>query len=76
MTARELILAAVFDKAAGRRVFGYDSDTGKGAEVTRDGRALVHKAGVLEQRKAFGFIDRICIEGERGIPWQSIPREK
>lgn len=68
------ILEAVFERAKGRRVFGYDSETGRGGEMTSNGRCLIHGATAAEQRRTAAGIDRVCVEGEKGIPWQPIPK--
>lgn len=74
--SRAALLAEIFERARGRRVFGYNSDDGHGAELTKDGRLLLFKASVHEQRKAAAGIDRVCIEGEKAGRWQEIPKGK
>lgn len=63
-------LAAIFVRAGRRRVFGFDSQTGRGGEITEAGDVL---PGWWPASSLKGPVDVVCIEGE---PLVRIPAER
>ena len=69
MTARAALLAAAFERAAGKRVIGYHSGTGRVVAVGRDGGV---RPGGWTAAQVGGEIDRINVEGES--EWTLLPK--
>lgn len=69
--ARKAILEDVFVRAGTRRVFGYDSANGRPFELVNRGASKVEDG----RRASAKDIDRVCVEGEKGRPWQCLPAE-
>lgn len=72
-TDRRKLLAEIFARANGRKVYGYRSCDGHGGVLTEAGICERVGLGLTDQRRLSAEIDRVTIEGSRE-PWTPIPK--